>query len=134
MDTLVPLIVAVAMFLALEWFWRRPSRQPLPGMDDELEHRPATEPPPEPPVEDWDPFALPFMRRRLDLLAAELDRLDRDPAIFAKAFRTRVAQLAFDAVLADTTRLAAVTSLAAVTTIEMEITGSGGPLREELEV
>ncbi len=125
MGTLLPLVVTAAVFLALEWLWCRPSWLPLSRVvSSDHGRRPAMQP--LPPISD--PFALPAVRGRLDDLAAELRRLERDPTVFAKAFRTRVAELAYDALLAEAARLTS------VTTIEMEITTSWAPLREELDV
>ena len=55
---------------------------------------------------DWELHNQQFVRRRLDALAEELDRLDREPDVFAKAFHTMVARAAHDALLADASRLA----------------------------
>jgi hypothetical protein len=44
-------------------------------------------------------------RERIDALAAELARLDRDPDVFAKAFHVLVARSAYRALLADAARL-----------------------------
>jgi hypothetical protein len=60
---------------------------------------------------EWDIFTLPFVRRRMDVLADELERLERDPSVFARAFRTIVARAALEALSADASRLAAVASL-----------------------
>lgn len=73
---------------------------------------------PEQPVEDgFGPapisgiFSRELVQQRLDLLAAELQRLETDRAVFARAFRTYVAKDAYAALLADRTRLARVTTL-----------------------
>jgi hypothetical protein len=116
-------LLSVALFVALEWLWCRPAR-PHGASGSDRGRRPADRS----PDPDLDPFALPFIRRRLDVLASELVRLERDPTVFAKAFRTRAAQSAYDALLADATRLAA------VATIEVEIMTSRAGLREELEI
>lgn len=56
-------------------------------------------------------FSHELVQQRLDLLAAELQRLDTDRSIFARAFRTYVAKDAYAALLADRTRLARVRTL-----------------------
>jgi hypothetical protein len=53
----------------------------------------------------WDPTALPRVQRRLDVLAAELQQLDEDETIFARAFRIRAAKSAYQALLDDAARL-----------------------------
>jgi hypothetical protein len=63
------------------------------------------------PAEEFGLFSLAFVRRRMELLAAELDRLDREPAIFARGFRTTVAMSAYAALEDDARRLAAVPRL-----------------------
>ncbi len=79
-------------------------------------------------VVDWDVFALPFLRHRLHVVADELERLDHDPTVFARAFRTVVARSAYEALLADVSRLTA------VPTLELQPAGPPAPLREELEL
>jgi hypothetical protein len=51
-------------------------------------------------------FSAAFVRWRLAALAEELERLDRDPDAFAKAFHTTAARTAYEALLADAARLA----------------------------
>jgi hypothetical protein len=51
-------------------------------------------------------FTLPFVRRRLDLLANEIAHLDDDDGVMARAFRKTVAITAYEALLADESRLA----------------------------
>lgn len=58
-------------------------------------------------TDDGDLFTLPEVRARIDALAQELARLDRDRRMFAKAFRIAVAREAYEALLAEATRLAA---------------------------
>ena len=60
---------------------------------------------------EGDFLTLAFVRRRMDVIADELERLGRDPAVFAKAFRTIVARSAYEALMADASRLAAIPSL-----------------------
>ena len=64
------------------------------------------------PAIQRDPFSLPFVQRRLVVLAAELDGLDRDRTAFARAFHTQAALVAYRALLADAASLAAATPTA----------------------
>lgn len=89
MDVLLVVGLSGVLFLALEL---RLGRRPEPAAD-------------EPPVES-SLFSPAFVRRRLAALAEELERLDRDPDAFAKAFHTMVARSAYEALLADAARLA----------------------------
>jgi hypothetical protein len=117
MHPLVPILLSGVLFLALESLWcGRAWFHPARPVD-------------RPPAPERDPFALPAVRRRLVVLAAELARLERDPTVFARAFRTRAAQTAYEALLADLERLSA-----AAPTLELELASSRSRLREELEV
>jgi hypothetical protein len=49
-------------------------------------------------------FSESFLRRRLSVLAEELDRLDHDPDVFARAHHVHAARSAYDALLADVSR------------------------------
>ena len=51
-------------------------------------------------------LTLPFVRRRLDVLADEIAHLDDDDGVMARAFRKTVARTAYEALLADESRLA----------------------------
>ena len=51
-------------------------------------------------------LTLPFVRRRLDVLAAEIAHLDDNDGVMARAFRKTVALTAYEGLLADETRLA----------------------------
>ena len=51
-------------------------------------------------------LTLPFVRRRLDILADEIAHLDDDDGVMARAFRKTVAMTAYEALLADESRLA----------------------------
>jgi hypothetical protein len=139
MDTLLTFILPAAIFLALEFFWCRPAwlRPPADVPRDR-----GRQPGPAQLAPDWDPSTWTFVQHRLDVLADELERLNDDPEIFALAFRTHVVQAAYKALLVDAarlanaSRLAAVSPLSDVTTVELEIeiSNSFAPLREELEV
>jgi hypothetical protein len=146
MGLLVTFVLAAGLFLGLELLWSRPSRfAALPGPRVESEPRTAA------PQLDYDveadPGALPFVRHRLDVLAAEMEWLDHDETVFARAFRYRAAQTAYDALLVEAIRLAALSRLtvaartAGETVIELEAGPAGSPFgsglaprREELEL
>jgi hypothetical protein len=139
MDLLLTVALSALLFLTLEVLWCRPSglRPFTIEDDDQLDTAPL-------PI--WDPFALSFVRERLDLLAAELARLDDDPSIFAKAFHTHAAQAAYADLLADAVRLATLSRSAAVVgptlTTAVEIESPRSPMsprsttsnREELQL
>ena len=55
---------------------------------------------------DLGPLSRQEVERRLDALAEELERLDRDPEIFARAFHVMVVRAAHEALLVDAARLA----------------------------
>jgi hypothetical protein len=139
METLLPFVLPAVLFLALELLWCRPSwLHPRSDGRGRREQRAGVPPPP--PV-DWDPFSLPFVQQRLVALAAELDQLARARDVFALGFRTRVAQAAYDALLADAARLTEAArrdayragTYPAITAIELELPRTLVPLREELE-
>jgi hypothetical protein len=151
MDILLPMGLLVALFLGFEFLlwrstWRGSARhepalaESPAGARGEIDFQAADQP----LADDWDPAALPFVRHRLDVLAEELERLDRDHSVFARAFRYQVARSAYQALIADASRLAEVARLAEAgrlahaegsgTTIEVVIPGSLAPVREELDV
>jgi len=83
---------------------------------------------------EWELLTRPYLRGRVDALTEELERLDRDPDVFAKAFHTMVARSAREALLADAARLADRPARYAAHRFEIEVAGtSTGPL-EELEL
>jgi len=137
MDTLLTLLLSGALFLALEYFWCRPTwRHGSAEAWREDDHQSG------PPqfLPDWDPVVLSAVLHRLDLLAAELERLENDPTIFARAFRTQAVQSAQQALVADATRMAKASRMAAIsplpdtTIVEIEMANSLTPFQEELEV
>ena len=131
MDTLLPYMLSAGLFLVLELLWCRPSWPHAPA---EMRGGRGLV------GANSDPLTLAFVQRRLDVLAAELDLLERDEAIFARAFRYHVAQSAYDALLADASQLVAATTLdgpggAVNTTLtELELQLPLASPREELEV
>jgi hypothetical protein len=137
MDMLLAFVMPVMLFLVLEIVWCRPAwlRSSSEGFRDG-EHGFS----PRPLAPDDDPFALSFVRHRLDVLAAELKQLENDSEIFAKAFRTHVVKAAYQSLLEDADRLANASRLAAIsrlsdtTIVDIEIWNSQAPVREELEV
>lgn len=96
--------------------------------------------PPAPPREDVDDlgvgiFSEDLIRRRLDALADELERLERDPEVFARAFHTNVARTAYETLLVDAEQLTEQTRRIVTGTIEFEILEpSGRGPCEEIEL
>ena len=79
-------------------------------------------------------FEAQLIRDRLDALTEELERLDRDPDIFAKAFHTIVARSAYEALMADASKISSQPRLHVGETLDFELVGpSTGPC-EELEL
>lgn len=64
-----------------------------------------------PPETVCDPFDTLQVQHRLAALAAEIQRLDDDRLVFAKAHRIKVAQSAYDSLLTDACRLAGIEPL-----------------------
>jgi hypothetical protein len=83
---------------------------------------------------EWGLFTRAFIGRRLAALAEELERLDREPDIFAKAFHTSVARSAYEALLVDASRLSDQPSRPTVQSLEFELLGPVTVLHEELEL
>lgn len=80
-------------------------------------------------------FSEDMIRRRLDALADELDRLERDPDVFARAFHTNVARTAYETLVADAAQLAEETRRVVAGTVEFELLeSSGGGACAELEL
>jgi hypothetical protein len=83
---------------------------------------------------EWELLSRPYLQRRLDALTQELQRLDRDPDVFAKAFHTMVARSAHQALLAEASRLAARPPRRADPTFEVEVAGTSTGPQEELQL
>jgi hypothetical protein len=83
---------------------------------------------------EWGLLTQAFLRRRLAALVQEMERLDRDPDVFAKAFHLMVARSAHDALLADVSRLAAQPQRGTGQTLYVELAVSSTGPREELEL
>ena len=99
MEILLTLAVSAVIFAAMEALWRSRfwsgwSAGAAAAVEDDDT------------AMEWQLFSLPFVRRRLAALAEELERLDRDPDVFAKAFHTTVARSAYETLSADASRLA----------------------------
>ena len=124
MEILFTVTVSAGLFLAADAFWRRFADKVAadgPGDADET-------------TVEWALFSLPFIRRRLAALAEELDRLDHDPDVFAKAFHTKVARSAYEELLAEASRLATQPPRHAGQTLDVEIAGTSTRTREVLEL
>ena len=79
-------------------------------------------------------FSEDLIRRRLDALADELERLDSDPDVFAKAFHTNVARAAYETLLVDAAQLSEQTRRVVAGTVEFELLERTGAPCEELEL
>jgi len=75
-----------------------------------------------------------LIRRRLDALTDELERLERDPDVFAKAFHTNVARTAYQTLLVDAALLSEQTRRIVAGTVEFELLEPSGAPCEELEL
>jgi hypothetical protein len=84
-------------------------------------------------TEQWGLFTAAFVRERMHALEDELQRLDRDPDVFAKAFHTLVARSAYDALLSEATTVAEQPWWHVGEVVDAEALGSRGGLREVLE-
>ena len=116
----------------LDWFTDSASRWRSSSDDDHLgtpERGTGDE-----TIDEWEMLTRPYIQRRLDALAHELQRLDRDPDVFAKAFHTAVARSAHQALLAEASRLAARPARRAGPTFELEAAGTSTGPQEELEL
>ena len=82
----------------------------------------------------WSLFTRPFIAHRLAALDRELERLERDPDVFAKAFHTIAARSAYEALAADARRLAETPSAGVGGSLEFELLGPSAGRREEIEI
>ena len=117
MNILVVIGLSAVLFLALELRLARRTRLDAEGT----------------PVE-WTLFSQAFIRRRLAALAEELEQLDRDPEAFAKAFHTMAARTAYEALLADASRLTEQTPSHVDTVLTAEFLGAAGGSQEVIEL
>jgi hypothetical protein len=134
MDILLPIVLLAGLFLVVGVPWSPPSWLRTLAGTATRRGRGVNAAPAAASIE-WDMLTLAFVRRRIDVIAAELERLDRDPAVFAKGFRTIVARSAYEALMADASRLAAVPSLDLNCDFGFELVLEGTPTqrREVLE-
>ena len=129
MTNLLAVALMAGLWLAVKALWSPPSwlgwlaERVAPPPDDGEEDAAADDWPGEADktTVEWGLLSQPFLQRRLDALADELERLDRDPDVFAKAFHTAVARSAHQALLADASRL-----------VDQPPVYSGQPFRFEL--
>ena len=85
-------------------------------------------------VEQWALFSEAFVRHRLRDLADELERLDRDPEVFARAFHTMAARAAYDALLAEASVLSSRPRWHVGEVVDVDALGSSTGRPEVLEV
>jgi hypothetical protein len=117
MDVFLVVGLSVGLFLGLELRWRG---RPEPDVEGS-------------PVEGGL-FSPAFVRSRLAALAEELERLDRDPDAFAKAFHTIAARTAYEALLADAARLTERPPPPGATVLAAEAVGASHGIREVMEL
>ena len=141
MDSLVVVAVTATLCLVIRllacppsWLGRVADRVTRPTADDDGEWPAAAADGPGLATSEWELMTHPFIQHRLDALVAELERLDRDPDVFAKAFHTMAARSARDALLADAARLATQPSRCAGQTFAVELVGPWTGAREEIEL
>jgi hypothetical protein len=127
MDLLLTLLLLVAIFVALRlivsppaWLRARAEAAAQRWRDEGTTPTEALQ---------WEVLDLPLVRRRLYAVSVELDRLEHDPSVFARAFRTRAFQSAYRALLADEARLAALREATLQLEGELELELVGGPRR-----
>jgi hypothetical protein len=129
-------VVAIKVLrLPLSWPGRVPegvARQ-RPHSGERAKPGGADEMPADEMTVEWGLLAEPFIRRRLDALVEELERLDRSTDTFAKAFHTTVARSAYEALLADASRLAGQPRHAGAL-CDFQLTEPSAGSREELEL
>jgi hypothetical protein len=82
-------------------------------------------------TQEWEALTRPYVRGRLDALAEELERLERDPDVFAKAFHTMAARSALESLLADASGLTDRPTRAAG---QVGAAGRVGPVGQRFEI
>ncbi len=127
MQNLLAVVLVAGFGLTIRLLWDRPSwltwlADRLPRLVADDVERVGAAGPDEITVEPGL-FSQTFIRRRLDALVEELERLDQDPDVFAKAFHTKVARSAHDALLADASRLSHQPPRYAAHTFDVEVIG-----------
>jgi hypothetical protein len=95
---------AAMLLLSVPSSWLRRLAERVSGLLADA-GQPAVDDRGEPETHEWELLTRPYVRGRLDALAEELERLDRDPDVFAKAFHTMAARAALESLLADASRL-----------------------------
>jgi len=82
----------------------------------------------------WGLFTSSDIQHRLHALADELERLDHDPGIFAKAFHTTAARSAYEALLVDASRYRAQPGPLPVPVVDVPLLAPSTERREELDL
>lgn len=147
MEILLTLAVTAGIVLAIQAFWFPPRwlgwvvervqrrRRAGDGWQADASRTPGDAPGENADTTvEWGFFTRPFLRRRLDALAEELERLDRDPTIFAKAFHTMAARAAYEALLVDAARIPDEPPRHVGQVFDYELVGPSRSRREELDI
>ena len=125
---ILSLALAAAILVGLELLWSSPTAESLEAMDlGEPDQGVEI-------VGESDLFTAEFIQRRLHALSDELDRLDRDPDVFAKAFHTLVARSAYQALLADASRVTHRSPALPGPAVEVDLAWSSTTQHEVLEL
>jgi hypothetical protein len=142
MAILLAVTVLVGLLLPLEqlnlpssWRSRLPAGDGTPQrVGDDAQRRTAPHQPDGPELSaQWGLFTAAFVRERLHALEEEMQRLDRDPDVFARAFHTLAARSAYESLLSEVTTIAEQPWWRVGEVVDAEVLAySGGP-REVLE-
>lgn len=135
MDFWLPLVLGAGVLAGLDLLWTRPlpPRSGVSAAALDVTTSGGTAGADRPQVE-FGLFSPAFVRQRLDALAAELDRLDRDPEVFARAFHVLAARAAYQALLADATRFVPEPHRSAGPVLELDVEGAVYGRREVLDL
>lgn len=138
MANLFAVVLVVGLWLAIEVLWPgwvsdTVTRSTSGEGEDEADAGSEADEADRSPIE-WELLSQQFIRRRLDALVEELERLDRDPDCFAKAFHTMVARSAHDALLAEASRVPDQPPQHAGQTPSFRLVAASAGRREELEL
>ncbi|HET9655605.1 MAG TPA: hypothetical protein VFP72_09645 [Kineosporiaceae bacterium] len=128
MDLLISLVLGAGVLLGVERLWpARPAEGALPP-------QPVAPDGIEAAAVESGLFTPAFVQARMRALAAELDRLDHDPDVFARAFHTLAAREAYQALAVEAARQAEELRRSPGPVLEEVSAGMTGGRREVLEL